>query len=125
MKLPYLQGYPPDLLAQVRALIDSGRLAQTVASRHPEAHNVRTERALYDYVNELKSRHMDASTTRPAPISTPPMSFATRSPSGANRSAVTATVTAAIARQSITPITRSVAVSPAQDWQQCRPSLTP
>jgi predicted metal-dependent hydrolase len=58
MKLPYLQGYPPDLLAQVRALIDSGRLAQTVALRHPEPHTVRTERALYDYVNELKSRHM-------------------------------------------------------------------
>jgi len=58
MKLPYLQGYPPDLLAQVRTLIDAGRLAQTVAPRLPQMHAVRTERALYDYVNELKSRHM-------------------------------------------------------------------
>ncbi len=58
MKLPYLQGYAPDLLAQVQALIDAGRLAQTVAHRHPEPHAVRTERALYDYVNDLKSRHM-------------------------------------------------------------------
>ena len=56
--LPYLRGYPPDLLQQVRQLIEAGRLADTVAQRHPEAHDVRTERALYDYVHELKARHM-------------------------------------------------------------------
>lgn len=58
MSLKYLQGYPPSLLAQVQGLIDAGRLAQTVAQRHTEAHEVRTERALYDYVCELKARHM-------------------------------------------------------------------
>lgn len=56
--LPYLQGYPPELLVQVRQLIEAGRLAQTLAQRHREAHDVRTERALYDYVNELKATHM-------------------------------------------------------------------
>jgi hypothetical protein len=56
--LPYLQGYPPELLVQVRELIKAGRLAQTLAQRHPAAHDVRNERALYDYVNELKSSHM-------------------------------------------------------------------
>ena len=56
--LPYLQGYPPELLAQVRELIKADRLAQTVSHRHREAHDVRTERALYDYVNELKSTYM-------------------------------------------------------------------
>lgn len=56
--LPYLQGYPPELLAQVRELVRAGRLAQTVADRHREAHEVRTERALYDYVNALKASHM-------------------------------------------------------------------
>ena len=39
-------------------LDDAGRLAQTVAQRHPDAHAVRSERALYDYVSELKARHM-------------------------------------------------------------------
>jgi len=58
MTLKYLQGYPPELQAQVRGLIDAGRLAQVVAQRHPQPHAVRTERALYDYVSELKSRHM-------------------------------------------------------------------
>jgi UTP pyrophosphatase len=56
--LPYLRGYPPALLAQVRELIAAGRLAATLAERHPQAHEVRTDRALYDYVNELKSSHM-------------------------------------------------------------------
>jgi UTP pyrophosphatase len=58
LKLKYLQGYPPDLLARVQGLVDSGRLAETVAQRHPEVHAVRSERALYDYVCELKARHM-------------------------------------------------------------------
>lgn len=56
--LPYLQGYPLDVLAQVREAIASGRLAQALARRHPDAHDVRSERALYDYVNELKASHM-------------------------------------------------------------------
>ena len=54
----YLRGYPPQLLAQVRQLIDEGRLAASLAQRYPEAHGVRTERALYDYVSELKARHL-------------------------------------------------------------------
>jgi len=58
IQLPYLQGYPPELLAQVRQLMAAGRLAQTVAQRHPDAHDVRTERALYDYVTQLKSSYM-------------------------------------------------------------------
>ena len=58
MTLKYLRGYPPALLAQVQGLIDSGRLLQTVVQRHPQAHSVRTERALYDYVCEMKVRHL-------------------------------------------------------------------
>jgi predicted metal-dependent hydrolase len=58
LSLRYLQGYPPELLAQVQGLIDAGRLAETVARRHPDAHTVRTERALYDYVTEMKARHL-------------------------------------------------------------------
>jgi UTP pyrophosphatase len=53
-----LRGYPTALLAQVRELIAAARLAATLAERHPQGHEVRTDRALYDYVNELKSTHM-------------------------------------------------------------------
>ena len=56
--LKYLQGYAPALLTQVQGLIDAGQLAQTIAQRHPQAHTVKSERALYDYVTDLKARHM-------------------------------------------------------------------
>lgn len=56
--LPYLSGYPPALLARVQALIDEGRLLESVLQRYPEGHDVKTDRALYEYVNEIKSRYM-------------------------------------------------------------------
>ncbi len=54
----YLQGYAPELLAQVASMIEAGTLADSLAQRHRETHAVRTERALFAYVNELKARHM-------------------------------------------------------------------
>ena len=58
--LRYLAGYPRELLAQVQAVIDRGpgELAALVTQRHPEPHTVRSERALVDYVQALKARHM-------------------------------------------------------------------
>lgn len=56
--LKYLTGYPPPLLAQVRQLIAEGRLGETVARRYPEAHSLRTDGALFEYVNGLKTRFM-------------------------------------------------------------------
>ena len=58
LPLPYLQGYPPELFAQVQRLVADGRLAETVAARHPEPHAVRSERALVEYVQQLKARHL-------------------------------------------------------------------
>ncbi|AKJ28225.1 M48 family metallopeptidase [Caldimonas brevitalea] len=56
--LRYLAGYPDALLQQVRQLIEQGRLADSLARRYPNRHEVRTDRALYDYVSELKSRFL-------------------------------------------------------------------
>jgi predicted metal-dependent hydrolase len=56
--LKYLGGYPPALLQQVQQLIDEGRLAATLARRYPDAHDVRSDRALVDYVQALKARHL-------------------------------------------------------------------
>ncbi len=56
--LKYLAGYAPELLARVQPLIDERRLGAHLAQRYPEAHEVRTDRALYDYVTELKARHL-------------------------------------------------------------------
>jgi predicted metal-dependent hydrolase len=54
----YLSGYPPELLARVDELIEQGRLGQSLRSRYGEAHEVRTDAALYDYVQALKSRYL-------------------------------------------------------------------
>jgi UTP pyrophosphatase len=56
--MKYLAGYPAELLAGVPALIEQGRLTRTVLQRYPEPHTVRTDRALHDYVAELKARHL-------------------------------------------------------------------
>jgi predicted metal-dependent hydrolase len=56
--LKYLTGYPEQLLTQVRGLIDAGKLGETIAQRYPEPHEVRTDKALYDYVMEFKQRYM-------------------------------------------------------------------
>ena len=56
--MKYLQGYPPELLAQARQLIEQGRLGASLAQRYPQGHEVRTDRALLDYVAALKSRYL-------------------------------------------------------------------
>lgn len=58
VSLRYLSGYPEHLLAQVRQLIERGTLAENVARRYPEPHDIRTDKALYEYVSELKARHL-------------------------------------------------------------------
>ena len=56
--LTYLHGVAPATLAQVQALLAERRLGALMQSRYPEPHTVRSDRALYDYVAELKARHM-------------------------------------------------------------------
>ncbi len=57
--MKYLRGYAPELLVQVQALMDSGRLAETVARRHAVPQAIRTERARVDDTDELKQREHD------------------------------------------------------------------
>jgi predicted metal-dependent hydrolase len=56
--LTYLAGYPHDLQARVRALIEQGRLGTMLADRYPQAHAVRNDGQLYDYVQALKERYL-------------------------------------------------------------------
>jgi predicted metal-dependent hydrolase len=56
--LKYLSAYPAHLLDQVRRLIDGGKLADHLRSRYPHAHAIRTDKALYNYVQELKDDYL-------------------------------------------------------------------
>jgi UTP pyrophosphatase len=56
--LPYLRGYAPELLARAQQLIAEGTLRESVLRRYPQAHDVRSDRALFDYVAALKAEHL-------------------------------------------------------------------
>lgn len=56
--LRYLQGYPAETLAQVERLLQEDRVAPWLLSKYPQAHTVRTDRALFDYVQTLKAEHL-------------------------------------------------------------------
>jgi predicted metal-dependent hydrolase len=56
--LKFLRGYPQETLAQVQQMLDGGRIASWLLKKYPTAHGVRTDRALYDYVQALKGEHL-------------------------------------------------------------------
>jgi predicted metal-dependent hydrolase len=56
--LKYLTGYPPSVLARVQELIAQGRLGEMLAKKYGEAHTIRTDTHLRDYVQALKERHL-------------------------------------------------------------------
>ena len=57
----YLAGYPPALIAQVAQLIERGQFAELLRQRYPVAHEVRSDKALYDYVEALRGAHLRGS----------------------------------------------------------------
>nr|WP_276595320.1 M48 family metallopeptidase [Roseateles albus] len=56
--MKYLAGYPAETLQQVQALIDAGRLGELLARRYPLGHEVRSDKALFDYTQDLKLRYL-------------------------------------------------------------------
>jgi len=57
-QLKYLDGYPEQVTVQVQKLIDEKRLADAILKRFPVAHEIKTERALYDFTIELKNQFL-------------------------------------------------------------------
>jgi predicted metal-dependent hydrolase len=54
----YLAGYPPALVAQIERLREEDKLAAVLLQKYPQAHAIRTDRALYDYVQEIRSEYL-------------------------------------------------------------------
>ena len=106
-----------DVAGAVKELIQQGkvkrfRLSEAGVQTIRRAHAVQP-------LTALQSEYHPSPTARairnnPAPTTTAPMARATSSPTGARRSTVMAAVTTAIARRSMTPMTRRTAVRPAQ-----------
>ena len=56
--LKYLSYYPQELCEKVQSLIDAGSLGEHLRSKYPSLHPYTTDKALYDYVTELKNAHL-------------------------------------------------------------------
>lgn len=56
--LTYLQGYPEQLLSQVRTLINEQRLGDVLAKRYPGTHDYATDKALWQYTQDLKNQFL-------------------------------------------------------------------
>ena len=56
--LPYLRSYPESLQDQARQLMAQGKLGSSLLQKYPHAHPVRSDRALYEYTQDLKARHL-------------------------------------------------------------------
>jgi len=56
--LKYLSAYSDQTRAQVTQLIEQDKLGEVLTKRYPKVHGIRTDKALYDYVQELKTEFL-------------------------------------------------------------------
>jgi len=54
--LKYLSAYPETVQDQVRALISNNALGDLLLKKYPEVHDIKTNKALYSYVIDLKNQ---------------------------------------------------------------------
>ena len=57
-QLKYLAGYSPQITAQVAELVAGNRLGSFIVQKYPKAHDVRTDKALYDFTVTIKNDFM-------------------------------------------------------------------
>lgn len=56
--MKYLMGYSEAIRSQAQKLLDDGKLGAVLQNRYGAAHEIRTDKALYQYVTGLKNTHM-------------------------------------------------------------------
>jgi len=59
--LRYLSGYSPQLQQQALALIEQEKTSALLLKKYPDAHNLNSEKALYEYAQDLKNQFMRSS----------------------------------------------------------------
>lgn len=57
-ELAYLCHYSAQLQQQVQKLIAEQRLGEVILKKYPNAHQVRSDKALYEYTHELKNHYL-------------------------------------------------------------------
>lgn len=56
--MKYLAGYPESIKVSVRQLIEQNRLDDILLEKYRTGHDIRTDKALYEYVLDLKGRFL-------------------------------------------------------------------
>ena len=56
-----IQGYPESIVSQVEHLINTGKFIGWFDQRYPDRHQVKSEKALFDYAMAIKNRHIKKS----------------------------------------------------------------
>ena len=56
--MKYLKHYPKNLQEQIQTLLEQNRLDKYIKSKYPEAHTIKSDKALYEYVNDLKNLYL-------------------------------------------------------------------
>ncbi len=57
-KLKYIAHYPESIQLQAAQLISSGKLGDYLGSKYPSSHQIQSDKALYQYINEIKNDYM-------------------------------------------------------------------
>ncbi len=60
-RLKYLGGYNTKLKEQVIALIENKQLGEIMLKKYPTAHEITTDKMLYDYVMDIKNQYLKKS----------------------------------------------------------------
>jgi len=55
--MKYLQHYPTHLQEQIKKLIETDKLDKYIKSKYPKSHNIKSDKALYSYVMDLKNQY--------------------------------------------------------------------
>ncbi len=58
LDLPYLRAYPLALQQQAATLLEQGALGEWLLRKYPQPHAVRSDKALFAYVDVLKQRYL-------------------------------------------------------------------
>ena len=56
--LKYLQNYPLDLQGKVRHFQLQNTLGDYITQRYPQSHSIQTDKALYEYCNDIKQNFL-------------------------------------------------------------------
>lgn len=56
--LKYIAHYPEHIQTQAGTLISSGRLGDYLQKNYPQQHQIQSDKALYQYITELKNQYM-------------------------------------------------------------------